>query len=128
MFLDSQLVGHAAVVSRRLEFDELSIQVGYIEAMAVHPRWRSHGLGRELLAKATEFCLENYRVSMLSTDIHGFYESHGWRRFSGLSFVATESGLVRTAEDDEGLMMLTGEDHLFEAKRVVCDFRSGDVW
>jgi len=128
MFRDSQLVGHAAVVSRAMAFDDLSLEVGYLEAMAVHPGWRGRGLGFELLAKATEFCREHYRVSMLSTDTHGFYERHGWRRLNGLSFVATDAGLVRTAEDDEGLMLLSDGDLIFEAKQVVCDFRSGDVW
>jgi aminoglycoside 2'-N-acetyltransferase I len=65
---------------------------------------------------------------MLSTGSHAFYEKHGWRRFNGESYLATDSGVVRTEEDDDGLMLLTSLEDVLAADRVTCDFRSGDAW
>lgn len=127
-FRDDRLVAHASVVSRFVNLDDLRLEVGYVEAMAVHREWRGRGLGAELLAGLTAFCRQSYRASMLSTDIHAFYEKHGWLRLGAESFVETESGLVRTEDDDEGLMLLTDGVNLAKARRAVCDFRSGDVW
>jgi hypothetical protein len=36
--------------------------------------------------------------------------------------------LVRTAEEDETLMVLSQVEDVLAAKQVVCDFRDGDVW
>ena len=125
---DSQLLAHGSVVSRKICFDDLRLDVGYVEALAVRPDWRGRGVGSDLLAELTTHCQTNFGVSMLSTDRQAFYERHGWRRIAGESFVETDSGLVRTADEDEGLMVLTDLAVAVQARQVICDFRNGDVW
>ena len=128
VFRENSLVGHAAVVSRRITFDGHIVEAGYVEGLAIGGNWRGLGLGSELLAAATNFCRLNYRVSLLSTNIHKFYAKHGWQRFEGESFAETDSGLIRTSEDDDGLMLLSDDAMLARPNRVTCDFRRGDIW
>jgi aminoglycoside 2'-N-acetyltransferase I len=116
------------VVLRNITFDEQVFRTGFVEAMAVGHEWRGRGVGSKLLEELTDFCRSNFEVAMLSTGSHAFYEKHGWRRFKGESYLATDSGLVRTEQDDDGLMVLTSLDGVLEAARVACDFRNGDVW
>jgi aminoglycoside 2'-N-acetyltransferase I len=123
-----QLIAHGSVVLRRISFDGQVYATGYLEAMAVALEWRGHGIGSKLLAALTDFCRSSFAVSMLSTGSHAFYEHHGWRRFKGESYLASDSGLLRTEDDDEGLMVLTSLEDVLTADRVTCDFRSGDVW
>jgi aminoglycoside 2'-N-acetyltransferase I len=123
-----RLVAHGSVVMRQITFDERAHATGFVEAMAVGHEWRGRGVGSKLLAELTDFCRSNFAVAMLSTGSHAFYEKHGWRRFNGESYLATDAGVVRTEEDDDGLMLLTSLEHVLAADRVTCDFRSGDVW
>lgn len=128
IFREESLVGHAAVVSRQIALDGQCLEAGYVEGLAIGGNWRGRGLGYELLAAATNYCRLNYKVSLLSTDIHEFYETHGWQRFEGESFAETDSGVIRTSEDDHGLMLLSDDDMLARPNRVTCDFRRGDGW
>jgi aminoglycoside 2'-N-acetyltransferase I len=125
---NEQLIAHGSVVLRQISFDGQVYQTGYVEAMAVGHEWRGCGVGSKLLAELTDFCRSNFAVAMLSTDSNAFYEKHGWLRFRGESYLPTESGVVRTEDDDDGLMVLTSLQNVLAAARVTCDFRSGDVW
>jgi aminoglycoside 2'-N-acetyltransferase I len=123
-----QLIAHGSVVLRRISFDGQVYATGSLEAMAVALEWRGHGIGSKLLAALTDFCRSSFAVSMLSTGSHAVYEHRGWRRFNGESHLATDSGLLRTEDDDDGLMVLTSLEHVVAANQATCDFRSGDVW
>lgn len=128
-FLDDELIAHGAVVPRRMDFDTATIDVGYVEAIAVHPDHQGNGYGTDLMRAITDFCESAYDVSMLSTDEHDFYVRLGWQQFMGESYVRTTHGIERTADEDEGLMLLLPETHraLLTAK-VTCEDRSGDAW
>jgi hypothetical protein len=66
---------------------------------------------------------------MLSTGEIDFYAKFGWQRFVGESYVDDHGTTVRTADEDEGLMVYTELRHLNHAGVAwVCDWRSGDVW
>jgi len=125
---NGQLIAHGSVVLRQISFDGQVFPTGYVEAMAVGHEWRGRGVGSKLLAELTDFCRSNFAVAMLSTGSHAFYEKHGWRRFKGESYLATDASVVRTEDDDDGLMVLTSLQSVLAAARVTCDFRSGDVW
>jgi len=82
-----------------------------------------------LMKHITQFCYNNYELSMLSTDEKTFYEKLGWLRFQGESFVKNGKFEVRTVEEDDGLMLFFGKNcGLSEIKRAVCQPRSGDDW
>jgi aminoglycoside 2'-N-acetyltransferase I len=125
---NGRLIAHASVVLRRLSFGGQVFDAGYVEALAVALPWRGRGVGSKLLSELTAFCQENFAVSMLSTGSHGFYERHGWRRMRAESYFYNGTFSVRTSEEDETLMVLSELDEVLSAKKVVCDFRDGDVW
>lgn len=128
-FIDDELIAHGAVVSRLMDFDHATIDVGYVEAIAVHPAHQGSGHGTTLMHAITEYCESTYDVSMLSTDEHDFYARLGWQRFMGESYVRSEQGIARTPDEDDGLMLLLPDTHtaLLTAK-VTCEDRSGDAW
>ena len=128
-FLENTIIAHGAVVPRPMTINGKNLTVGYVEAIAVLPsQWR-HGFGTQLVKEVTQFCQNNYEISMLSTDEKQFYEKLGWRQFLGESFVRNGESEVRTAEEDDGLMLLS-RDHCgtSEIRRAICQPRIGDDW
>jgi len=128
-FLDDMIIAHGSVVSRKMVIDDQAVNVGYVEAIAVLPsHWRK-GFGTQLMKEISQFCQENYELSMLSTDENYFYERLGWKRFQGESFARSGDLEVRTLEEDEGLMLSPGKKSQIRViRRAVCESRSGDDW
>ena len=128
-FLENTIIAHGAVVPRPMTINGTNLTVGYVEAIAVLPsQWR-HGFGTQLMKEVTQFCHNNYEISMLSTDENQFYQRIGWLQFQGESFVKNSNTEVRTAEEDEDLMFLPGKKSgITEIRSAVCDARSGDSW
>ncbi len=127
--VDGEIVAHAAIVSRKILVNAAEVNVGYVEGLAVHPSFQGLGFGKHLVQKVTDLCLANHALSLLSTDEHALYESVGWQKFRGESFVCEESGLVRTPEEDRGLMFLAplGNADL-DPHVLVCFDREGEPW
>ena len=128
-FLEAELIAHGAIVPRKIYVDSQHLTVGYVEGVAVDPRYWRNGYGSSLMAAITKVCRENFEVSMLSTDEKAFYTKHGWRDFQGESFVLVQGTEVRSEEEDEGLMYLLGNSTSDKGPRkVVCESRDGDSW
>ena len=123
-----RLIAHASVVARSISIDGAAWKVGYVEAVAVAADFRGRGFGRQIMQQVTDFCRSSYQVAMLSTGEHGFYEQLGWVRLDAKSFAETPSGLVRTEEDDDCLMLLSDVSDLTNARRVVALDRSENPW
>ena len=73
---------------------------------------------------------ERFDVGALSTDRPGFYERLGWERWRGPSFVLDAGERRRTADEDDGLLVLRfgpGAD-LDLTDAIVCRSRPGDDW
>jgi len=128
-YLDGTIIAHGSVVPRKMFINGEEVTVGYVEAVGVLPaKWRQ-GFGSQLMEQMTEFCLETYELSMLSSDAINFYSRLGWRKFVGESFVQYGDVEIRTEEEDEGLMVLAGiKGGVREIRRAVCQSRSGDSW
>ena len=127
--LEETIIAHGSVVPRNMFIDGQAITVGYVEAIAVLPSHWRQGFGTQLMQQITQFCQDNYELSMLSTDENQFYERLGWRQFKGESFVRSENSEVRTSDEDAGLMLLPGKkSQIILIRRVVCESRSGDDW
>ena len=78
-----------------------------------------------------ELVHEDFVLGALSTGAHAFYESLGWERWRGRTFVAAAKGArVPTPDDDGGIMVLrTGQSPpLALDGDIVCHARSGDAW
>ena len=123
-------VAHAAVVPRVLWVAERQFRAGYVEGVATHPAQQHEGLGSLVMARATEVVRERFELGALSTGSRAFYERFGWEPWRGPSFVRDATELIRTADEDDGVMVLrfgssTGIDL---AAAIVCQRRSGDDW
>lgn len=127
-FEGGHLIAHASVVKRSISIDDTAWNVGYVEAVAVAADFRGRTFGRQIMQQVTDFCRRKYEVTMLSTGEHGFYERFGWVRLDATTFVKTASGLVRTEEDDDCLMLLSDVPDLTNARRVVALDRSESPW
>ena len=123
------IIGHAALVGRQMQVNGVTVTVGYVEGVAVHPDRQGQGYGSVLMRMIDEQALKTYALTMLSTGVQEFYEKLGWVRFLGKSFVSENGQMVRTADEDAGLMVLAENPSWNVAGcQIVCDWRTGDVW
>jgi aminoglycoside 2'-N-acetyltransferase I len=128
--VDGRIVSHASVVERPIEVDGRRLRTGYLEAVATLPDFENRGIGSLVVGGATEHIRAAYDFGALSTGRPTFYERLGWERWHGPTFVRTESGLERTEEDDDGILVLRTPTTppIDSAAPISCDWRSGDVW
>jgi aminoglycoside 2'-N-acetyltransferase I len=128
--VDGVAVSHASVVPRTLRVGDRSVSTGYVEAVATAPAAQPHGYGTQVMCEAASVITERYELGALSTGELGFYTRLGWEVWLGPTFVATAVGLVRTVEDDGGVMVLRtpASDNLDLRSPLFCDWREGDVW
>lgn len=129
---DDALVGHAAVVQRRLVHRGVGIRTGYVEAVAVRADRRRRGHGSALLAEVGEVVARAYDLGALSAapDARRLYERAGWQPWTGETWVLGPDGPRRTPDDDGGILVLetTTSPTLDRAGPLACDWRPGDVW
>jgi aminoglycoside 2'-N-acetyltransferase I len=73
---------------------------------------------------------QTFELGALDTGSSAFYERQGWVVWKGRTFVRTDSGLIRTAEEDgQVLVRLTPTSpELDLSAPISCDWRPGDVW
>ena len=125
----TEIIGHAALIARSMTIDGRAQSVGYLEGVAVMPALQGKGIGRDLLAHTSLLTKEHYEIAMLSTGEHEFYEKFGWQRFRGQSYVTENGVILRTADEDAGLMLLAEQPTWnVTGCQIVCDWRTGDVW
>jgi aminoglycoside 2'-N-acetyltransferase I len=124
------VVAHAAVVPRLLEVAGTPLRTGYVEGVATLPARQRFRLGSLVMTEATKRILGDFELGALSTGRHAFYERLGWERWLGPTFVRRGAELVRTEDEDDGVMVLR-----FGASRgvdltasITCEARSGDDW
>lgn len=125
----SSVVAHASVVPRTLWVDQSVFNAGYVEAVAVLPEHQKQGLGTAVM-RMLEPVLEVFDFCALSTGEHRFYERLGWERWRGPTFVRLDGEDVRTADEDDGIMIRRTKKtgRLSLASEIVCEPRTGDDW
>jgi aminoglycoside 2'-N-acetyltransferase I len=124
-WIGDSLIANGSICSRTIWLNDIEIYVGYIEAIAVEPKFWSKGYGTQLMQLISIDTLSAYSVSMLFTSEKGFYRQVGWTDFRGESFVKLSDKEVRTANDDQGLMFLGSDaDYLTRIIKVVYESRS----
>jgi aminoglycoside 2'-N-acetyltransferase I len=124
------ITAHAAVVERELHTGGLRLATGYVEAVATWPTHQRRGRASSLMREVDEYIDRTFQLGALDTGRTAFYERLGWVAWKGPTFVRTDSGLIRTAEEDgQVLVRLTPTSpDLDLSAPISCDWRPGDVW
>ncbi len=128
---DGQVVAHGSVVERLIRIGDTAVRAGYVEAVGVAPDRQRAGLGTAVMAALGDVIRREFGLGVLSSGEWSFYERLGWERWQGPSFVREADGtLVRTPDDDDGLMVLRCglEPAIDLTAPISCDRRPGDPW
>lgn len=127
--LDSRPVGHAAVVPRTLLVDGEPVAAGYVEAVATAVEVQGLGIGSAVMSRIGEVVTERFALGALSTYRPSFYARLGWLRWRGPSYVVAGARWRRTADEDDGIMVLPGRLAGVDlTASIACRERSGDCW
>ena len=123
------LVGHAALVQRRLLLDGRVLRAGYVDGVGVREDRRRRGIAGALMAPL-EKLLRGYDLGVLSASSAGvaLYTGRGWVAWEGPTYVLSPSGILRTADDDGSVYVFRGELEFDLTAPLTCDWRDGDVW
>jgi len=127
---NGEILAHASVVPRTLETAGRWLATGYVEAVATRPERQGEGHGSRVVRAATKHVRDSYELGALSTHRLDFYRRLGWIVWNGPTAVRTSEGVVRTADEDGGILVLrtpTSPDLDLDGI-LVCDWRPGDVW
>jgi aminoglycoside 2'-N-acetyltransferase I len=124
------VVAHASLVERELRVAGLALRTGYVEAVATRPELQGRGYGSRVMTEINDTIRNGFELGALSTGTPDFYGRLGWKPWRGPTAVRTEGGLVRTPDDDGGIMVLLtpASPELDLAAPISCPWRDGDVW
>jgi aminoglycoside 2'-N-acetyltransferase I len=127
---DEQTLAHAAVVPRAIEVGSALLRTGYVEGVATAPTRQRQGLGTRAMREVGEVLRSEFELGALSTSEHAFYERSGWERWHGPTFVRHGEVRVRTADEDDGIMVLRfGATLALDLDQpICCEHREGDDW
>ncbi|MEA2132289.1 MAG: aminoglycoside 2-N-acetyltransferase [Solirubrobacteraceae bacterium] len=125
-----ELVGHAAVVLRRLLHGGRALRTGYVEGVAVRAGQRRRGHASAMMDALERVVRGAYDLGALGAtdEAARFYAGRGWQQWQGPTSALTPAGVVRTAEEDGGVYVLPGAAVLDLTAELTCDWREGDVW
>jgi len=123
-------VSHAAVVHRTIRVADVAFLAGYVEGVVTRPDLQREGLGSLVMEQVTHLVARHYQLGVLSTALTAFYRRFGWEPWRGPSYVRDGDRLVRTADEDDGIMVLRCGPTLALGLdgSIICDRRSGDDW
>ncbi|MDQ1397922.1 MAG: aminoglycoside 2-N-acetyltransferase [Acidimicrobiaceae bacterium] len=128
--LEGRPVAHAAVVARTLEVGARTVRAGYVEGVATAPDRQRQGLGGQVMEHVGHLLRSEFDMGALSTHRWSFYERAGWERWQGPSFVRHGEEMLRTVDEDDGIMVLRFGVTLALGlgEPICCEYRPGDDW
>lgn len=129
-FDDEALVSHAAVVPRTIQAGDRAFRAGYVEGVATRPDRQREGLAAAVMAEVATVLRTRFELGVLSTSSLDFYQRLGWERWQGPTFVRTGGHLIRTEDEDDGILVLRfGPSQEADLTAPIsCDSRPGDDW
>ena len=124
------LVGHGAVVQRRLMHGGRALRAGYVEGVGVRADRRRRGHAGALMEALEHVIRGGYDLGALGTTAMAepFYAGRGWKQWQGPTSALTPDGIVRTPDEDGGIYVLPVAEELDLTGELTCDWRDGDVW
>lgn len=124
------VIGHAAVIQRRLLVGGRTLRAGYVEGVGVHPTRRRQGIGDEMMRRSEQIIWAGYDIGALGAtdDAIPMYERRGWTQWRGPLSAMTASGIVRTPDEAGGVYVLTAGASIDIESELTCDWRDGDLW
>ena len=124
------LVGHAALVQRRLHHEGRALRAGYVEGVAVRADRRRRGHGAALMESLEEAMRGAYDLGALSATAEAaeLYAARRWLLWEGETAVLGPAGVVPTEDDDGSVLVFPLGVALDLAGELTCDWRDGDVW
>ena len=125
-----ELIGHGAVVPRRLLHAGRELRTGYVEGVAVRADRRRCGHGAAVMGQLERVIQDTYELGALSATeaAAAFYEARGWQVWTGTASVVAPGGIERTKEEEGSIYVLPVSVELVPAGDLACDWRAGDVW
>jgi len=127
---DGRLIGHAAVVQRRLLHRGRALRAGYVEGVVVRAGHRRRGHGSAMMAQLERVIRTAYDVGALNSSemAKPFYTTRDWRPWLGSLAALTPTGIKRTTRP-QGVHILAGCRAPTDVRDLlVCDWRDGNPW
>ncbi len=126
----AELIGHGAVIQRRLINGGRALRTGYVEAVGVRADHRGCGHGAAMMDALERVVRGAYELGALGATDAGaaFYKARGWQLWQGPSSAFTPAGIKRTEEEDGCIYVLPLAVPLDLSSELTCDWRGGDVW
>ncbi len=126
----AELIGHAAIVPRCIHIKDKEINAGYVEGVAVQTERQRQGLGSKIMKEVANQLSSKFDLGVLSTTHPSLYARLGWELWAGPSYVLKGTNLVRTPDEDHGLMVLRSPTlvGLASTESITCHERDGDDW
>ena len=130
VYEDGLLVGHGAVVQRRLVHGGRALRAGHVECVGVRADRRGRGHGAAVMAALERVIRGAYDLGALgATDAAlGFYAARGWRAWEGPLLALMPDGVVPTPDEAGGILVLPAGTPLDPSAALTCDWRDGAVW
>jgi aminoglycoside 2'-N-acetyltransferase I len=127
---EGELVGHAAVIQRRLLHGGRALRAGYVEGVAVRADRRRRGHATAMMEALERVIRAAYDLGALGTteEAMDLYASRGWVPWQGSLSALTPDGVVPTPGEEGAVYVLPGAAPLELAGELTCDWRDGDVW
>ena len=124
------LVGHAAIVQRRLLHRGRALRAGYVEGVGVRADRRRRGYGTAMMEALERVVRGAYELGALSAadDAATFYAGRGWKAWQGPTSALTPGGITRTEQEDGSIYVLPLATPLDLSAALTCDWRDGELW
>ncbi len=126
----SELIGHGAVVQRRMLHGGRALRTGYVEGMAVRPDRQRRGHGGVIMDALERVIRQAYDLGALGASDAGvpLYTTRGWRPWRGQLSTITPTGVRPTPEECGCVYVMATAAPLDLDRELTCDWRDGDVW
>lgn len=126
----SELIGHAAVIQRRLLHGGRALRAGYVEGVGVRADCRGRGHGAAMMDALERVMRGAYEVGALGAtdEAIAFYSGRGWQAWRGRCSALTPGGITRTEDEEGAIFVLPLSVPLDLAGELTADWRDGDVW